>query len=319
MAKENRAKNIGRSLPKVTKSYNADKLQVKYGNQINTIAFKNFNRIDFNIFFSILAKMKDQGTDIISIPFSELEKLTGYDPHGRHSERFYNLLKNTYDKKITELKIYHEDDESYDKWVLFDEFKIWKKKKRVDVGIDQRRVGLLNNFAQQWTRYRLQEFNNLNSTYAKTIYRLCKQYRTQGGHTYDVDEFRRLLDIPKTYKTNNIDARILKPAKKELRKKIKNWSNFNYAKIKSKKRGSKIVAYRFTFRPEARDRKDFENKPNNQNYRIKYASNPKKKKVSRNYKKIYPKEDQKKIGVGKRVHKTSNNKAREVYKEFRNH
>ncbi|MGD1356888.1 replication initiation protein, partial [Enterococcus faecium] len=60
------------------------------------------------------------------------------------------------------------------------------------------------------------EFRDLNSSYAKTMFRLLKQYRTQGWAGLSKEDFLELLDIPKSYRQTNINQFVLKPIKEEL-------------------------------------------------------------------------------------------------------
>ncbi len=74
---------------------------------------------------------------------------------------------------------------------------------------------MLNNL-DEWVRYSLQQFNELQSGYAKTMFRLLKQYRTKGFAYFSKEDFLELLDIPKSYKQPDIDKRVIKPIRQEL-------------------------------------------------------------------------------------------------------
>ena len=54
------------------------------------------------------------------------------------------------------------------------------------------------------------------------MYRLLKQFRTTGYYKITVEEFRRLLDIPKNYRMSEIDKKVLMHIKKELPNYFKN-------------------------------------------------------------------------------------------------
>jgi len=75
---------------------------------------------------------------------------------------------------------------------------------------------LLNDFNKEWTRFELEEFVNLKSSYVKEFYRRMKQFRKTGFWRCSIDEFRYLMDIPENYKITNIDTRVLKPIMREL-------------------------------------------------------------------------------------------------------
>ena len=80
------------------------------------------------------------------------------------------------------------------------------------------------------------------------MYRLIKQWRTVGKKEYNVDEFRELLEVPKSYTNGEVTRRVLEPIQKEL---SNYFLNFKYKVIKSNKRGNPVLGYEFTWKPEA--------------------------------------------------------------------
>lgn len=282
---------------------NSDNELVKYDNELNTVPFKRFRSVEMSIFFAIVSKMRDKNLEKVRFPFSDLRKLSRY-AH-KTTPVFIQDLKKTYHKMLG-LTVYSEENGEYYEWVLFTGFHISQKHKFVDISVNPEKKYILNDLSN-WTRFSLQEFNKLKSSYTKTIFRLCKQWRTYGGLYLNVKKFRDQLNIPKSYKTNDINRRILKPAKKEL-KKI--WPEFDYDSQLSKKRGHRLVGYWFIWTKEARNKKDILNVSNKDNFAFIWEH----KKTSN---KIYAKERPKKIGQGKKVHKTSNKKAYKAYKEFK--
>ena len=96
-------------------------------------------------------------------------------------------------------------------FVLFTKYKIDKDKKTVNIAVNEDFYWVLNELTQKFTKFELSEFISLKSTYSKECYRRLKQYRNTGMWIVEIDEFRRLLDIPNSYKSGNIDQRVLKP------------------------------------------------------------------------------------------------------------
>ncbi|GAA7840027.1 hypothetical protein JP0186_07070 [Helicobacter pylori] len=80
-----------------------------------------------------------------------------------------------------------------------------------------------------FTSFNLLEFQQVRGKYAKTLYRLLKQYKSTGILSVEWTQFRELLDIPKDYKMENIDQKVLTPALKEL-KKIYPFEHLSYKK-----------------------------------------------------------------------------------------
>ncbi|HCK3503150.1 TPA: RepB family plasmid replication initiator protein, partial [Enterococcus faecium] len=165
-------------------------------------------------------------------------------------------LKATYEK-ILSLRFGRRSESglSYDMFVMFTEFKINGDVENpyVDIRIYEKALPLLNNL-DEWVRYSLQQFNELQSGYAKTMFRLLKQYRTKGFAYFSKEDFLELLDIPKSYKQPDIDKRVIKPIRQELTAIFK---GLTIKKKYGKGRGKPVIGYQFTFKPEIKKADDF--------------------------------------------------------------
>lgn len=54
------------------------------------------------------------------------------------------------------------------------------------------------------------------------MFRLLKQYKSTGFYIVKIEEFRRILDIPESYRLADIDKRVLQQIEKELSPLLKN-------------------------------------------------------------------------------------------------
>jgi len=210
---------------------------------MNLVAFKDFAEIDFNNFFAICYKLREQKTGKITFTFQELKELGKYK---RNNQRFVADLKRTYSKLI-KLYIPIEDEETWTVFTLFSEFTIKYKEKILIVKTNEKFEYILNNLTNNFARFELEEFCNLDSRYTKTLYRILKQFRNTGYVILRWDEFVRIMDISPTYVVGMIDKRILKPAILELGNMFK---NLRYEKIKEHSLGGKIGHIEFRFDPE---------------------------------------------------------------------
>jgi plasmid replication initiation protein len=125
----------------------------------------------------------------------------------------------------------------------------------VDIRIYEKALPLLNSL-DEWTRYSLQQFNELQSSYSKTMYRLLKQFRTKGFAYFSKEDLFELLDVPKSYQQGNgmFDKRVLKPIRQELTAIFKGLA---IKKKYGKGRGKPVIGYQFTFKPEIKNVDDF--------------------------------------------------------------
>ena len=229
---------------------------VKYHHELNTIPLRKFTPVEMNLFFSIVSRMREKGDKTVRLTFDQLKDLSNYKATANN--RFINDLEMTYDK-LMDLRFGKRSANGLDidRFVMFSEFKIrgTAKDPYVDIQVYEKALPLLNNL-DEWVRYSLQQFNELQSSYAKTMFRLLKQYRTKGFAYFSKEDFHELLDIPKSHWNNpaNVDNRVIKPIRQELT------AIFNGLSIKKKYgkgRGKPVVGYQFTFKPEIKKADDF--------------------------------------------------------------
>lgn len=223
---------------------------VKYQNRLNDIPLRKFNAAEMNILFAIFSRVRDKDQDEVVLSFDYLKQISNYSKH----ENFATYLQTVSDKLLG-LNAYTDDGNTYTKFVLFNEYTIIRDEQLLKVAVNPKFKGLFNDL-KNWTRFSLQQFTHLDSTYSKTIFRLVKQFRTVGKRTISLEDFRTKLDIPKSYRTSHIDKRIISVAKQELAPLL---SQFNISKNYVKaRRGKKLKSYTITWIPEAHSADDFE-------------------------------------------------------------
>ena len=223
---------------------------VHYGNELNTVPFRKFSPNEMNLFFSIVSRMKDQQTKEVQFSFDQLKSLSKYKPTA--TKRFIDDLDSTYHKMLT-LTYGQRSEKMREYFVLFTGFKIDSDNLVVSVRVNPDMTHVLNDIAH-WTRFSLEKFNDLSSGYAKTMFRLLKQFRTQGWAEFSKEDLYELLDIPKSYKQNDLNKRVLKPIKEELTPLFRGLS---VRKKHGTGRGKPVIGYRFTWKQENNNEDDF--------------------------------------------------------------
>ncbi|EGO7954082.1 replication initiation protein, partial [Enterococcus faecalis] len=227
---------------------------VKYHHELNTIPLRKFTPVEMNLFFSIVSRMREKGDKTVRFTFDQLKDLSNYKATANN--RFIDDLEQTY-KKILSLRSDRRSESGLTRefFVMFTEFKINGdvEEPYVDIRIYEKALPLLNNL-DEWVRYSLQQFNELQSSYSKTMFRLLKQFRTKGFAYFSKEDFHELLDIPKSYRESNIDQYVLKPIKQELTAIFK---GLTIKKKYGKGRGKPVIGYQFTFKPEIKKADDF--------------------------------------------------------------
>lgn len=99
---------------------------------------------------------------------------------------------------------------------LFADLVISPTKRTLTVSVNSRFPLLFSDLASQFIRFGLAEFAALHSSYAKGCYRRLKRYRQAGVWKVSLENFYRLLDVPKSYRPSKVNKYILRPIEEEL-------------------------------------------------------------------------------------------------------
>ena len=218
---------------------------VKYHNDLNTVVMRNWKPVEMNIFFGIIAKLRDTDTRKVIFSTDELREMT--DTAGNKNINRWNKAMIEVSQKVSQLNYYYEDEERYVLMMLFSMFEVNKKEQTLTVQVSEHFDYVLNQLNATFTSYELREFTELRSSYSKSMYRLLKQWRTVGKKRFSVDEFSMLLDIPNSYSKGMVDRQIINPIIDEL---SNYFDNLKVKKIKENTRGNPITHYEFTWTPE---------------------------------------------------------------------
>ncbi|HAP8266639.1 TPA: replication initiation protein, partial [Enterococcus faecium] len=147
---------------------------VKYKPELNTIPLRKFTPIEMNLFFSIVSRMRDKGNQKIRFYFDQLKDLSAYKQTA--GEVFIKDLTRTYDH-LMDLRFGKKSNGglTIERFTMFTDFEIHGEADNpyVDIKVHEKALPLLNNL-ESWVRFSLTEFRDLNSSYAKTMFRLLK-------------------------------------------------------------------------------------------------------------------------------------------------
>ena len=221
---------------------------VKHHNDLNTVIMRKWTAEEMNFFFAIIAKARDKGTSDLVFDKYQLAELANYSIE--HNKRFYDTM-DSLANNITQLRYIEKTSKSIEYMPLFTRFRVdWEEDlsdMQAQVSVSPHFEYILNRLSANFTQYELQEFTAIRSTYAKTAYRLLKQWRTVGRKEFKIDEFKLLLDMPSSYKSSEIDRAVITPILKQL---SPYFEDLKVKKIKSKKRGNPVLSYEFTWKKE---------------------------------------------------------------------
>ena len=217
---------------------------VKYNNQFNQVALKNFSSQELDLLISISSKVREKGTEIIEFSFFELKKYINLKSKHSNVEFMKNIIN--VNRKLLALNFTFINGNVIEQFTLFNKFKVDGDTQILYVSVNEEFFFLLNQLTSNFTRFELKEFVTLKSSYAKEFYRRMKQFRSTGFWKCNIEEFRNLLDIPEKYRIVDIDKYVLKPVVKELGEKynlqIEKKYGFNGGRGRSR-----VIGFEFRF------------------------------------------------------------------------
>ena len=215
---------------------------VKYHNDLNTVVMRTWTAEEMNFFFTILTKAKEQGLKKLVFDTDELKSLASSSRKYRWEETITTAVK-----KIGQLTYFEQTERKFRVMTLFEIFEVDLEKRTIEVKVSANFDYILNKLETHFTRYELEEFTSIRSTYAKTMYRILKQWRTLGKKEFAIEDLKRILDMPTSYKSSEIDRAVIKPIIQQL---SPYFEDLKVKKIKSNKRGNPVLGYEFTWNPE---------------------------------------------------------------------
>lgn len=193
---------------------------VRYHNDFNNIILKNFTDRELDLLMAICFKLKNQDTNELTLEFKELKDLMKYED--RNLNKFINIVDNTYNKLLN-ARFRYEDDTQIDNILFFTRYKVSKLNQNVLIKVNEDFKYLLNELTSNYTKFELEQFTSLKSNYGKLIFKLLKQFDSTGKREFKIEDFRRLLDIPESYRISEINSRVLRDSTiTELEKAFKN-------------------------------------------------------------------------------------------------
>ncbi|ARR01443.1 replication initiation protein [Campylobacter porcelli] len=245
---------------------------VIYHNDFNQLKIPISTELEQNLLMGILVKIKNSQNEIIEIYPNELRNFFEKNLTDKEIATIASLLRQNFFKTDFTFLIKDEKRNLYGKETinLFNSYKIFfhdqsfTQFSHLELKINETFKYLVDELTKDFTEFELLEFIGINGKYAKTLYRLLKQFKNTGNLSifkYGWQNFCDIMQIPNNYTQSKIDEKILKPAIKELsaepnlftNEKQTIFKNLTYKKIKDPKgrgRGGKVIGIEFYFTPE---------------------------------------------------------------------
>lgn len=222
---------------------------VKYDNQFNNQVLRKFTPLEIDLLMTICSRLRDHGTAEESFTFDELKRRMNLEKN-LTSIQFANLLVSM-NRRLLALNFEFTDGRgAIHQFALFSDFVTDPSSQTLTAAVNTKFSFLLNDLTSGFTRFELEQFTGLRSSYAKECYRRLKQYRQTGVWKVSLAEFRRLLDVPESYSVSKLTERVLKPIERELEPLMHLKVHRKFAKVAAGRGRSQLVGFEFEFDPE---------------------------------------------------------------------
>ena len=228
------------------------KRKLSYRNEINKMGLQDMTAVEMNLFYAIVYKIKNKSTERLLLSRTEIMELSDYGKQKNTIDDFRKDMKSM-GRKVIALNsiLYNEETKREVMFTLFPVFEIGENEIVIEVSKHfEHWFNNLNGKYGGYTSLPLEAMINLKSSYSKELYRFIMQYKSSGVWTVSVEKFRELMCIPKSYRLDNIDQRVLNPAKEEFTRLWKTDDDYLFEKftIKKTKTGNKVSGYEFRFK-----------------------------------------------------------------------
>lgn len=239
---------------------NQKKEILKFHNDLNKIRFLNFNLYDYKIFFVVCVRVLEKGEDLIEIDFSELKEVLELTKSKTVTDTYLeNIILET-SNKLSKINFNIENRFFKGFSTLFTDFYIPKTgEKKLYVKVNEKTKYILNDLVRNFTLANLQILNSLTSKYTYRLYLLLKQFENiedknkyqKDGKLYcwrnfEIENFKELMDIPKSYRMRDIDRQVLESSQEQLKP---YFEDIFITKVKKLRKVTNIIFY-FIFKKD---------------------------------------------------------------------
>lgn len=213
--------------------------EVRYDNDLNRIPVGFMNESEQNMFFAILSQVKDTDERKTKLSFNQIRELANFQKTS--NKELVKSLDNMTSKLAT-LNVRVQNKSEIIKFTLFPTFKIDSAQQNLTVAVNEDFRYIVNDLAKGFvTNFDIEEFTSIKSKYAKTAFRLAREHENE---TFDmnIDNFRELFAIPKSYRPTDINRTILTKVTEIMQN---YFSPFEITAIQDSGKSHKIIGYRF--------------------------------------------------------------------------
>ena len=167
------------------------KSEIVVHNEFNEVSMRQWTAKEMDLFIAIVSKVMNKKQDVVTLDTEELRTIIS---EKKNLDRWKETVVSVVNK-IGELKYHSYTDKAYSLVFPFSKFDVFFDEKKIEIKVSEHFEKIVNVILKngEFTFYELEEFVQIKSTYAKTMYRHLKQWRTTGKAEFPIERFREML------------------------------------------------------------------------------------------------------------------------------
>lgn len=220
---------------------------IPYKSLKDNVSFPNLKTNEIDFLCETIIELYKNESEIISIPFSELfNKLDVKEDEYTKTQiaKWVDELSLKASKLICPMMLIDPEDSNTFAYIpFFGSVSFNLNKNVINFKVNSFIYEITQVVAESSaTTLSLENLTSLERKYSKKLFNILSKIKKNGSCTFSVDEFRRLLDIPDSYKkASKIQQVVIDPSIKDL---SSIFPDLSYEPIKNKR---KIIEYKFTW------------------------------------------------------------------------
>lgn len=231
----------------------------KYNNFIYPAFKKKGHQYGYPLSLAIVSKINKTHTSEFNLEIQDLKKILHFDPK-KSRISFKKMLQRADADMNAVISIDYGKQKGFINYHLVQNLEFDPVSKTVHVKVNPDIVQYFDIVHSEggYTKTLVDEIATLDSFYSRQIYMLLRQWRTKGKTApISIEELRLRLQIPKSYRINEIKTRVLKPSIDEIEGRhyfnninihdVKDPNKFHLPIKESKVGRKKILGFYFTF------------------------------------------------------------------------
>ena len=218
--------------------------------KLNNANFANFTLQNYQIFLSLISKIKKNDKNGQYIPSNKLNRQYNLSAKeytymfNGDIKNSYKAIRNTADKLIkTDIRILTPDDNQYWRINVCSKAEYKNKEGIINIKFTDDIMPYLAQVKEKFILYNLKEISYFKSIYTIRLYELVQEYKETGWILKSVDQLREVLTVGKTFALYADFKRFtFKKGCDEINKLYD--LNLKFEEIK---KGRKVISIKFTF------------------------------------------------------------------------